>query len=181
MANSFYPCQAFYFIHLLFILLRQCIRQIRGAFFSSFGWFQDNIPIDWSGVEDQHGILEMYRDLKRNLSGVTRGLCGQNVQIYHFDDRAKTIAYHRWDKQGLTDSVVVVNMTNQNRDGYAIGFPRFGLWKTKFNSDSYNYGPNYANHPTSDVEVTEDKFDGMPCSGKIGIGPYTMVIFSQDQ
>ena len=23
--------------------------------------------------------------LKRNLSGVTRGLCGQNVHIYHFD------------------------------------------------------------------------------------------------
>jgi 1,4-alpha-glucan branching enzyme len=61
-------------------------------------WFQDKVPIDWSRVEDEHGILGMYRDLialRRNLSGVTRGLCGQNVHIFHFDDSAKMLAFHR--------------------------------------------------------------------------------------
>jgi 1,4-alpha-glucan branching enzyme len=72
-------------------------------------------------------------------------------------------------------------MTNQNRDGYVIGFPRVGLWKTRFNSDSYNYGPNFANHPTTDVETRAEGTDGLPCSGEIGIGPYTVVIFSQDK
>ena len=148
-------------------------------------WFQDKEPIDWSRVEDEHGILGMYRDLiglRRNLTGVTRGLCGQNIHIYHFDDGAKTIAFHRWDKQGPNDSVVVVvNMVNQNHDDYLIGFPRAGLWKTRFNSDSYKYGPNFANHPTPDVEAREEKIDGLPCSGKINIGPYTVVIFSQDK
>jgi 1,4-alpha-glucan branching enzyme len=148
-------------------------------------WFQDKVPIDWSRIEDASGILKMYRDLialRRNLLGMTRGLCGQNFQIYHVDHEAKLIAFHRWDKQGPTDSViVVVNMTNQNRDGYVIGFPRAGLWKTRFNSDSYNYGPNFANHPTPDVQAHEKGTDGLPCSGEIGIGPYTVVIFSQDQ
>jgi 1,4-alpha-glucan branching enzyme len=148
-------------------------------------WFQDKVPIDWSRAEDEHGILGMYRDmiaLRRNLSGVTRGLCGQNIHIYHFDDGAKIIAFHRWDKQGPTDSVlVVVNMMNQNRDDYVIGFPRAGLWKTRFNSDSYRYDPKFANHPVPDVEAREEKFDGLPCSGKISIGPYTVVIFSQDE
>jgi 1,4-alpha-glucan branching enzyme len=147
-------------------------------------WFQDTVPIDWSRAEDEHGILGMYRDLiahRRNLSGVTRGLCGQNVHIYHFNDEAKLLAFHRWDKQGPTDSVVVVvNMTNQNRDGYRIGFPQAGSWKTRFNSDSYNYGPNFYNHSTPDVETHEDGADGLPCSGEISIGPYTVVIFSQD-
>jgi 1,4-alpha-glucan branching enzyme len=147
-------------------------------------WFQDTVPIDWSRAEDEHGILGMYRDLialRRNLSGATRGLCGQNVHIYHFNDGAKLLAFHRWDKQGPTDSViVVVNMTNQNRDGYCIGFPRPGVWKTRFNSDSYNYGPNFHNHPTPDVETREEGADGLPCSGEISIGPYTVVIFSQD-
>jgi 1,4-alpha-glucan branching enzyme len=148
-------------------------------------WFQDKVPIDWSRVEDEHGILKMYRDLialRRNLSGKTRGLCGQYVHIYHFDDGAKLIAFHRWDKQGPTDSVVVVvNMTNQHRDGYLIGFPRAGMWKTRFNSDSYNYGTNFANHPTPDVKTRAEETDGLPCSGEIGIGPYTVVIFSQDE
>ena len=146
-------------------------------------WFQDKVPIDWSRVEDEHGILGMYRDLialRRNLSNVTRGLCGQNTHIYHFDDEAKIIVFHRWDKQGPADSVVVVvNMMNQNRDDYVIGFPRVGLWKTRFNSDSYKYGPNFANHATPDVEAHEEEIDGLPCSGKISIGPYTVVIFSQ--
>ena len=148
-------------------------------------WFQDKVPIDWSRAGDEHGILGMYRDLialRRNRSGMTRGLCGQNIHIYHCDDAAKIIAFHRWDKQGPTDSVVVVvNMTNQNRDGYVIGFPGAGLWKTRFNSDSYNYGPNFANHPTPDVEAHEETIDGLPCSGKISIGPYTVVLFSQDE
>ncbi len=148
-------------------------------------WFQDKDPIDWSRIESEHGILGMYRDLialRRNLSDVTRGLCGQNLHIYRFDDGAKIIAFHRWDKQGPADSVVVaVNMMNQNRDDYVIGFPRAGLWKTRFNSDSYSYAPNFANHPTPDVEAHDEKIDGLPCSGKISIGPYTVVIFSQDK
>jgi 1,4-alpha-glucan branching enzyme len=148
-------------------------------------WFQDKDPIDWSRVEGENGILSMYRDLialRRNRSGVTRGLCGQNIRIYHVNNEDKVIVFHRWDQQGPTDSVVVVvNMTNQNRDGYVIGFPRAGLWKTRFNSDSYNYGPNFANHPTADVEAREEESDGLPCSGEIGIGPYTVVIFSQDE
>jgi len=148
-------------------------------------WFQDKDPIDWSRVEDEHGILKMYRDLialRCNLSGVARGLCGQNSHIYHFDDGVKIIAFHRWDKLGPTDSVVVVvNMKNQNCDGYTIGFPRAGLWKTRFNSDSYKYDPKFENHSTPDVEAHKEKIDGLPCSGKISIGPYTVVIYSQDK
>jgi 1,4-alpha-glucan branching enzyme len=148
-------------------------------------WFQDKVPIDWSRTEGENGILSMYRDLialRRNRSDMTRGLCGQNIHIYHFNNEAKLIAFHRWDKKGPKDSVVVVvNMTNQNRDGYVIGFPRTGLWKTRFNSDSYNYGAKFANHPTPDVEARAEGTDGLPCCGEIGIGPYTVVIFSQDE
>ena len=148
-------------------------------------WFQDKNPIDWSRAEDQHGILGMYRDLialRRNLSGKSRGLCGQNIHIYHVNEGAKLLAFHRWDKEGPTDSVVVVvNMTNENRDGYRIGFPRAGLWKTRFNSDSNNYSPNFYNHPTPDIETHREGADGLPCSGEIGIGPYTVVIYSQDE
>ncbi|NTV12322.1 MAG: 1,4-alpha-glucan branching protein [Desulfobulbaceae bacterium] len=147
-------------------------------------WFRDTDPIDWARTEDEHGIFGMYRDLialRRNLSGVTRGLCGQNIHLYHFDDGAKVIAFHRWDLTGPNDSVVVVvNMMNQARDNYRLAFPRAGRWKTRFNSDSYKYDPNFANHPTPDVEAREEGSSGLPCSGKISIGPYTVVIFSQE-
>ncbi len=148
-------------------------------------WFHDQDPLEWSRAEEEGGTLSMYRDLialRRNLSGVTRGLCGQEVHIYHFDDAAKIIAFHRWDELGPTDSVVVVvNMANQSHEGYTIGFPCAGLWKTRFNSDSYNYGEDFANHATPDVMAQEGETDGLPAYGEISIGPYTVVIFSQDE
>ncbi len=148
-------------------------------------WFQDKVPIEWTLTDEEGGILSMYRDLialRCNRSGVTRGLCGQYIQVFHCNDEAKLIAFHRWDQQGPNDSVVVVvNMTTQSRDGYVIGFPRPGLWKARFNSDSYNYGPDFANHATYDANAKENGADGLPCSGEISIGPYTVVIFSQDE
>jgi len=148
-------------------------------------WFQDRVPIDWTRTGDEGGILTMYRDLialRCNLSGMTRGLCGQNVNIYHVDHQAKLIAFHRWDISGPRDSVVVVvNMTNRSHDGYVIGFPRAGIWKARFNSDSSSYSPNFSNHPTTDMKTRAEGADGLPCSGEIGIGPYTAVIFSQDE
>ena len=33
---------------------------------------------------------------------------------------------------------------------------------------------------THDVEAREDKYDGLPCSEKINIGPSTSVIYSQE-
>lgn len=148
-------------------------------------WFHDQDPIDWSLMEDQYGIFGMYRDLmalRRNRLGVTHGLCGQNVHVFHFDNSAKLLAFHRWENQGPKDSVVVVlNITNRIHDEYTIGFPRAGVWKTRFNSDSYTYGPDFANHHSPDVEACDAEADGLPCSGKINIGPYTAVIFSQDE
>jgi 1,4-alpha-glucan branching enzyme len=148
-------------------------------------WFQDKVPIDWSRSEGEGGILAMYRDLvalRRNLSGVSRGLCGQNVQVHHANDEKKLLAFHRWDQEGPGDSVVVVvNLTIESCDDYLIGFPRAGLWKARFNSDSGNYGEDFANHSTPDVEASGDGADGLASSGKLCIGPYTVVIFSQDQ
>ncbi len=120
--------------------------------------------------------------LRRDLSRVTRGLCGQNVHLFHCNDEAKAIAFHRWDQQGPRDSVVVVaNLRDRSLDDYTIGFPRRGLWRTRFNSDSTNYGENFANHGTPDAEACPEDRDGLPCSGRISIGPYTVVIFSQDE
>ncbi|MCK6627439.1 MAG: alpha amylase C-terminal domain-containing protein [Anaerolineae bacterium] len=157
----------------------------QGQEFLEDRWFHDQDPVEWSRAEEQGGILSMYQDLialRRNLVGVTRGLCGQEVHVFHFDDAAKILAFHRWAEQGPGDSViVVVNMTLQSREGYTIGFPRAGLWKARFNSDSYNYGPDFANHPSPDVEAQEGEFDGLPCHSQISIGPYTVVVFSQDE
>jgi 1,4-alpha-glucan branching enzyme len=147
-------------------------------------WFHDKDPVDWSKKQTYSGILQLYRDLirlRQNGDGTTQGLCGQHVHVHHANNEAKVVAFHRWDQGGPGDSVVIVaNMANQSYDTYRIGFPRAGRWEVRFNSDSMGYDSDFGNHDFEDVVARRGNKDGLPCSGEFPLGPYTAIIFSQD-
>lgn len=146
-------------------------------------WFHDRDPVDWSRADAVDGILAMYTDLiglRRDLGGFTRGLCGQHISVYHQDDAAKVLAFHRWDGSEEDDGVVVVvNLGNTPHAKHAIGFPGDGTWRARFNSDSRHYGADFANHPTPDVRAEAPGADGLAAAAAVSIGPYTLAIFSR--
>jgi 1,4-alpha-glucan branching enzyme len=156
----------------------------QGQEFLEDDWFHDQDPIDWSKKSKHRGILELYRNmihLRLNLAGNTRGLCGQHVDVHHVNNKDQVIAFHRWEKGGPGDSVLVVlNLANQSQHSYRIGFPNHGLWRIRLNSDWIGYDPEFGNHPTHDTVTEESEKDGMSFSGDISIGPYSVVILSQD-
>ena len=156
----------------------------QGQEFLESGDFSDATPLDWTKQGTFGGILAMYRDmirLRRNWFNNTAGLKGRSLNLFHVNDAAKVIAFHRWDQGGPGDDViVVVNLANQSYDSYSIGFPRDGLWKVRFNSDWNGYSSDFTNHPSYDTAAAQPGRDGMPYSGNVGIGPYTAVILSQD-
>ena len=155
----------------------------QGQEFLEGGWFRDTVPLDWDQRDEFHGIVRLYRDLIRlrlNHDGLTRGLCGQFTQVYHLHDERKVIAYHRWDKGGPADDVVVVaNFFHEPQDGYVIGFPAAGTWKLRFNSDWQGYSEDFAGHPSADVVAEPGQYDGLPFHAALSIGPYSALIFSQ--
>jgi 1,4-alpha-glucan branching enzyme len=155
----------------------------QGQEFLEGGWFRDTIPVDWDQRDEFHGIVRLYRDLIRlrlNHDGLTRGLCGQFIQVYHLYDERKVIAYHRWDKGGPADDVVVVaNFFHEPQDDYVIGFPAAGTWKLRFNSDWKGYSEDFGGHPSADVVAEPGLDDGLPFHATLSIGPYTALIFSQ--
>ena len=64
--------------------------------------------MEWSSAWKFGGITNLYRDLirlRRNLSGTTRGLQGQNTNIFQVDNNAKIIAFHRWSEEGLVTTL----------------------------------------------------------------------------
>lgn len=156
----------------------------QGQEFLEDDWFHDKDLIDWNKKNTYSGILQLYRDLIRlrlNRDGTTVGLTGHQTNVYHVNDKDKVIAFHRWDNGGPRDDVIiVVNMANQPFEGYKIGFPRAGNWEVRFTSDWNGYDPSFSNHPVKDVVAKQAKKDGMPLSGIIGIGPYSVIILSQD-
>ena len=155
----------------------------QGQEFLQGQWFRDTVPLDWDQREEFHGIVRLYHDLvhlRLNRDGVTRGLCGQATQVFHLHDERKVIAFHRWDKGGPADDVVVVaNFLHEPQDGYVIGFPVAGVWKLRFNSDWQGYSDDFAGHPSGDVLAESGDCDGFPCHGTVSFGPYTVLIFSQ--
>ncbi len=156
-----------------------------GQEFLEWGAWSDSRQLDWSKADRFAGIRALYRDLitlRRNVLGLTRGLCGQSLNLHHVNNADKVIAYHRWDSGGPRDDVVVIaNFANRGYDSYSIGLPRGGVWRVRFNSDWGGYSPVFTSHPSFDLNASADSRDGMPFSGAVGIGPYTALILSQDE
>ena len=97
------------------------------------------------------------------------------------DPGSRVIAYHRFAEGPAQEAcVVVANFTGQPIENYAIGFPASGTWKLRFNSDAKVYDPEFTDFPSGDVTAVEEGQDGLPCRGAVGIGPYSVLIYSQD-
>lgn len=148
------------------------------------GWFDDRDPVDWTKKQTYSGIHQLYKDLiqlRRNWDNNTRGLRGNNVNVFHVNNNDKVIAYHRWDQGGTGDDVVVIiNMSSRTFYDYNLGLPRGGTWRVRFNSDWVGYSPDYGNFYTPDVTAWSGRKDNLPYNGNVDIAPYTAVILSQD-
>ncbi|HEY4688336.1 MAG TPA: alpha-amylase family glycosyl hydrolase [Anaerolineae bacterium] len=157
----------------------------QGQEFLEDKWFHDQDPLDWSKRETYRGILHMYRDLirlRRNATGKTRGLCGQHVDVFYLHDHDKVLAFHRWDRGGPRDSVVVVtNFANRRYQNYRLNFPRQGVWRARFNSDWARYDPESGSAAHGNAVQARDAGDGMTFYGELDIGPYSAIILSQDE
>jgi 1,4-alpha-glucan branching enzyme len=150
----------------------------QGQEFLEDGWFDDHDPLDWSKKWKHAGINALYADLislRRNRSGFSRGLTGQQMQITHLDDENKLIAFQRWEFGGPGDDVVVVaNFANRAHETYELPFPADGTWRLRFNSGDPQYDPGFPKATAQDLVVAENHTS-------VAIGPYSVLIYSQDE
>lgn len=148
------------------------------------GFFADTDPVDWTKLTTYAGIQTLYRDiirLRRNWYDTTRGLRGNNVNVHHINNTNKVIGFHRWQSGGVRDDVVIVaNFANTSYSSYNLGFPRGGTWKVRFNSDWNGYSSDFANTSSYDTTAVSGVKDGMGYNANVGIGPYTVIILSQE-
>jgi 1,4-alpha-glucan branching enzyme len=156
----------------------------QGQEFLEGGWFRDTVPLDWDEAADFRGITRLYRDLIRlrlDRAGRSRGLQGRGVNVHRIDEGLKLIAYHRWDQGGPGDDVVIVlNLHHQPRHGYRLGFPYRGSWRLRLNTDWRGYSDDFSDFASHDVDAAPGEHDGMRFSAEVAIGPYTALVFSQD-
>lgn len=155
----------------------------QGQEFLEGGWFRDTVPVDWDQRQEFRGIVRLYRDLidlRLNREGVSRGLCGQFTQVFHLNTQRNVMAFHRWDRGGPGDDVVVIaNFSHQSQDDYIVGLPAAHDWTLRFNSDWHGYSECFDGYPSADLAAVEGEQDGFPFHGSFGVGPYSVLIYSQ--
>lgn len=157
----------------------------QGQEFLQGEWFRDDVPLDWDLKEEFHGLVRLYRDLillRLNRREHTRGLCGQHIHITHLNEAENVIAFQRWDEHGAGDDVMVVaNCSGAAKEDYLLGFPEKGVWKLRLNTDAGIYSDDFSNCASRDVEALEGERDGLPVQAPVTIGPYSVLIYSQDR
>ncbi len=156
----------------------------QGQEFQEAGTFTHYASLDWGKVDAYQGMVQLYRHLvalRKNQYNNTAGLLGRNIDIFHLDNKDKLLAYHRWDKAGVGDDVVVVaNFANQLRKGYQLSFPAAGTWWVRLNTDWKGYGEDFTDLSLKSVEAKVDPQNGKRFVADIDIAPYGVLIFSQD-
>ena len=157
----------------------------QGQEFLEDDWFHDQDPIDWTKKERFAGILQLYRDLvslRLNRGGRTKGLTGQEVDVYHVNNDVKILAYHRWESGGPRDSVVVVvNFSSHSCENYMISLPAAGEWIVRFNSDSRYYDKDFGDFGISVAHAEVTGKAGLPAQAKVNVAPYSALVLSQEE
>jgi 1,4-alpha-glucan branching enzyme len=147
-------------------------------------WFSDAEGVDW-GLRHRHaGLLQLHRDLislRRNVVDVSRGLRGPNIVVHHVNEADRVLAWHRWLEGGPRDDVIVLaNFSATPIPDYRVGVPRAGRWRVRFNSDWDGYDPEFETVDSVDTDAEPGERDGLAYSLRVGLGPYSVVILSQD-
>jgi 1,4-alpha-glucan branching enzyme len=156
----------------------------QGQEFLEDKYFRDTVPLDWAKLHTYAGIQALYRDLirlRRNWFNQTQGLRGQYLNVHHVNNTDKVIAYHRWENGGPGDDVLVVaNFANRSYGSYTLGFPRAGQWRVRLNSDWQGYSTDFGNQLGYDTMAGPGSVDAMPFHANVGLGPYSVLVLSQD-
>ncbi|AQP45316.1 1,4-alpha-glucan branching protein [Tessaracoccus flavus] len=156
----------------------------QGQEFLEGAWFRDDVPLDWRRRDDFSGIARLYADLidlRLNRWGVTRGLTGRGVNIHHINEDSNLLVFQRWLDHGPGDDVVVVaNLSAEPQEYRRVGLPSGGLWKLRFNSDATIYSGLFGNYESHDMEAYHEDADGMDWHGNVSVGPYSVLVYSQD-
>lgn len=148
-------------------------------------WFDDAAILDWSKVGTHAGILRLHRDLialRRDRHGVSHGLRGRNVAIIRADRSTGVVVFHRSHEGGPGDDVVVLaNFADKRVEDLRVGLPHPGRWRVRFNSDSAGYAPDFGGAEAFDTDADGPPTDGLDQSGLVSVGPYSVVMLSQDR
>ncbi|MCM2369684.1 alpha-amylase family glycosyl hydrolase [Aporhodopirellula aestuarii] len=148
------------------------------------GWFTDTEELDWENAKEYEGISKLTADLialRLNRDGISKGLTGKHVDVFHVNNDKKVVAFRRHFDGGPGDDVIVViNFANQHFEQYEFGLPSGGVWIRRFSSDRSEYSEEFGDDASGNIQAIVEPYDGQSHRGRIELPPYTVLIYSQN-
>ncbi|WP_405246687.1 alpha-amylase family glycosyl hydrolase [Cellulophaga sp. Asnod2-G02] len=153
----------------------------QGQEFIEDEYFQDTEALDWSKFEKHKGIQKLVRDLIYLRTGKhdrTAGLRDQGIQIVHFNNETKILAYIREDRDHKEPVLVILNFSTIDYQNYGIGLEQNADWKLRFNSSWNGYDPDFSDLEIQGINHYQEETDGQEWTGKLTIPGYCCQIYT---
>ncbi|MBT2161453.1 alpha-amylase family glycosyl hydrolase [Zobellia barbeyronii] len=155
----------------------------QGQEFIEDEYFQDTEALDWGKLDKLKGINKLSTDLIALRTGKaerTNGLRGQQIEIVHFNQDTKILAYVRSrDADDNEPVLVILNFGNKAFEEYGIGVAKDAEWKLRFNSTWKGYDEDFSELEVEGMEKVEEPTDEKPFTGQITIPAYAALIYTK--
>ncbi|QWX85012.1 alpha amylase C-terminal domain-containing protein [Cellulophaga sp. HaHaR_3_176] len=153
----------------------------QGQEFIEDEYFQDTEGLDWEKFEKHQGIQKLVRDLillRTGKQDKTAGLRDQEIQIVHFNNDTKILAYIRKDREHKEPVLVLLNFSTVDYQDYGIGLEGNVDWKLRFNSSWNGYDSDFSDLEIKGINHSEEETDGQDWTGKLTIPGYCCQIYT---
>jgi 1,4-alpha-glucan branching enzyme len=136
----------------------------------------------WEGLDDTSPVMRDFMRFAADLIKLRRSqpaLRGSRAHVSRAENFDRVIVLHRWIDGEPKDVVVVANLAEQSKQGYAIGLPFAGDWCEVFNSDVYDNFPNPA--PVGNdgrVRARSEPLDGFPARAEIALPANGLIVLT---
>ncbi|CAM4280924.1 alpha-amylase family glycosyl hydrolase [Zobellia nedashkovskayae] len=155
----------------------------QGQEFIEDEYFQDTEALDWGKLDKLKGINKLSTDLIALRTGKaerTNGLRGQQIEIIHFNQDTKILAYVRSrDADDNEPVLVILNFGDKAFEEYGIGVAKDAEWKLRFNSTWKGYDEDFSELAVEGMEKVEEPTDEKPFTGQVTIPAYAALIYTK--
>jgi len=151
----------------------------QGQEFIEDEYFEDTKELDWNKMEAHSSILKSFRrltELRKGSDGCL-SFTGQYINIVHYNQETKILAYRRSMNDDFSDSTtVILNFSNKDFENYEIGFDTNQSTKLLFNSVSKEYSDKFSDLEVNDLSIVDTSIDNFENGAKINIPAYAALI-----
>lgn len=144
--------------------------------------FHPDTLIQWEALDrddarrDFLGFMKAVLRIRRTFPA----LRGPHVNVFHVNNGARVLAFHRWTDGSGEDVVVVGSLNESTLYDYELGMPQGGSWTEALNTDAFESAPGHQTAGNGgSVFAGGGPMHGMPSSARITIPANGVIVLSR--